>query len=64
MALPTFAILFHLRLDLEEQSHLGKNHRKRAVPAEYVAHGGKTRARQDNATNESLRPGVRISQRG
>ena len=42
-AILTFAILFNLRLVLEEGDHLGKNHRKLAIPAGYVACGGKER---------------------
>jgi len=37
----TFAILFYLKLALDDGNHLCKNHCKRAIPAEYAADGGK-----------------------
>jgi hypothetical protein len=43
MAILTFAILFDLRLVLDEEGHLGKNHRKLAIPAGYVEDSAKRR---------------------
>jgi hypothetical protein len=46
-AILTFAILFDLRLALDEANYLDENHRKLAIPAGYVECGGKEEGRHD-----------------
>ena len=47
VAILTSAILLDLRLVLDEGNHLDEYDQRRAIPAAYVADGGKEKARHD-----------------
>jgi hypothetical protein len=53
VAVLTFAILFYLSVVLDAGKHLGENHQKLAIPAEYVKGGGKEKARHDGGPPRS-----------
>jgi hypothetical protein len=47
VAIPTFAILFHLSVGADEGKHLGENHRKLVIPAGYGKGSAKEVARHE-----------------